>query len=196
MNSFRFSLRMLFRDWRAGELNVLILALVIAISSLTTVGFFADRVELALARESNQLLGADLLVISSQPIPDTLTAEASRRGLAVSSLIKFPSMISNGDSNLLTEIKAVTEGYPLRGRINLADQFSINGDVSTPAHRVAEGIPLPGTIWIDEKVMTRLELKPGDRVDVGMTQLAFKAKALSRGSCLRVSYSVRPNSLR
>ncbi len=171
MNSFRFSLRMLFRDWRAGELNVLILALVIAISSLTTVGFFADRVELALARESNQLLGADLLVISSQPIPDTLTAEASRRGLAVSSLIKFPSMISNGDSNLLTEIKAVTEGYPLRGRINLADQFSINGDVSTPAHRVAEGIPLPGTIWIDEKVMTRLELKPGDRVDVGMTQL-------------------------
>ena len=67
MNHFKLSLRMLRRDWRAGELNVLVLALIIAVSGMATVGFFADRVELALAQESNQLLGADLLVISSQP---------------------------------------------------------------------------------------------------------------------------------
>ena len=100
MNHFKLSFRMLRRDWRAGELNVLILALIIAISGLTTVGFFADRVEMALARESNQLLGADLLVISSQPLPEHYADEASRLGLTVSTVTKFPSMVSNGDSNL------------------------------------------------------------------------------------------------
>ena len=108
MNHFRLSFRMLYRDWRAGELNVLVLALVIAISGLTTVGFFADRVEMGLARESNQLLGADLLVISSQPLPEHYANDASRLGLTVSSIITFPSMISNVDKNLLTKIKAFT----------------------------------------------------------------------------------------
>ncbi|WP_394809192.1 ABC transporter permease [Nitrosomonas sp.] len=166
MNHFKLSFRMLRRDWRAGELNVLVLALVIAVSGMTTVGFFADRVELALSRESNQLLGADLLVISSKPLPEHYADEASRLGLSVSSLTKFPSMISNGENNLLTEIKAVTEGYPLRGRVHLASRSS-----ETPEIQVAARIPQPGTIWVDDKVMTRLDLKGGDTVDVGDIQL-------------------------
>jgi len=170
MNQFKLSFRMLYRDWRAGELNVLVLALVIAISGLTTVGFFADRVEMGLARESNQLLGADLLVISSQPLPEHYVNEASRLGLTVSSVTKFPSMISNGDNNLLTEIKAVTEGYPLRGRVLLASRLS-KALTAQPKIQAAIGIPQPGTIWVDEKVMTRLALKDGDVVDVGAMQL-------------------------
>jgi putative ABC transport system permease protein len=166
MNHFKLSFRMLYRDWRAGELNVLVLALVIAVSGMATVGFFADRVELALSRESNQLLGADLLVISSKPLPEHYADEASRLGLSVSSLTKFPSMISNGENNLLTEIKAVTEGYPLRGRVHLASRSS-----ETPEIQVADRIPQQGTIWVDDKVMTRLDLKGGDVVDVGDIQL-------------------------
>lgn len=166
MNHFKLSFRMLYRDWRAGELNVLVLALVIAVSGMATVGFFADRVELALSRESNQLLGADLLVISSKPLPNHYADEASRLGLSVSSVTKFPSMISNGENNLLTELKAVTEGYPLRGRVHLASRL-----LETPEIQVAAGIPHPGTVWVDEKVMTQLDLKGGDVVDVGDIQL-------------------------
>ena len=166
MNHFKLSFRMLHRDWRAGELTVLVFALVIAVSGMATVGFFADRVELALSRESNQLLGADLLAISSKPLPEHYADEASRLGLSVSSLTKFPSMISNGENNLLTEIKAVTEGYPLRGRVHLASRSA-----ETPEIQVVARIPQPGTIWVDEKVMTRLELRGGDVVDVGDTQL-------------------------
>ena len=50
MNTLRLALRMLSRDWRAGELTVLIAALVLAVASIGTVGFFADRVKGALAR--------------------------------------------------------------------------------------------------------------------------------------------------
>ena len=56
MNHYLLSLRMLRRDWRAGELNVLVLALVIAISGLTTVGFFADRGGMALSCQAHFLL--------------------------------------------------------------------------------------------------------------------------------------------
>lgn len=170
MNHFKLSLRMLHRDWRAGELNVLLLALIIAVSGIATVGFFADRVESALARESNQLLGADLLVISSQPLPEQYADEAQRLGLSVSLLTKLASMISNGDSNLLTEIKSVTEGYPLRGRVHLANQSSQTSATQAEI-READGIPQPGAIWVDEKAMTRLDLMVGDVVDVGVTQL-------------------------
>ncbi|SOD15731.1 ABC transporter permease [Nitrosomonas ureae] len=170
MSHLKLSFRMLCRDWRAGELNVLVLALIIAVSGMTTVGFFAERVELALTRESNQLLGADLLVISSRPLPETYADEASRLGLTISSLTKFPSMISDGENNLLTEIKAVTEGYPLRGRIHLASRSSISR-AEQPEITIADTIPQPGTIWVAEKVMTRLDLKANDVVDVGAAQL-------------------------
>ncbi len=170
MSHFKLSFRMLCRDWRAGELNVLVLALIIAVSGMTTVGFFAERVELALTRESNQLLGADLLVISSRPLPEIYAEEAGRLGLAISSLTKFPSMISDGENNLLTEIKAVTEGYPLRGRIHLASRSSMLR-TKQPEITTANTIPQPGTIWVDEKVMARLDLKANDMVDVGAAQL-------------------------
>lgn len=171
MKPIGLSIKMIFRDWRAGELNVLVLALIIAVCSMTTVGFFADRVELALARESNQLLGADLLVISNQPIPEHYAQEAVQRGLSISTLTKFPSMISTGDGNLLVEIKAVTANYPLRGRIDLAQQSFQDSVVAQAETEINKTIPQPGTLWIDEKVLTRLELRGGDWVDIGAIQL-------------------------
>lgn len=170
MNYFKISYRMLRRDWRAGELNVLVLALIIAISGLTTVAFFADRVESALARESNQLLGADLLVISNQPLPEHYADKASQLELVVSSVTKFPSMISNSDSSLLAEIKAVTEGYPLRGHVYLMSGSPEK--LMEPSKAQSAGkIPQPGTIWVDEKVRMQLNLNSGDSVDVGAIQL-------------------------
>ncbi len=169
MNFFWLSFRMLRRDWHTGELHILGLALVIAVGGMTAVGFFADRVELAFARESNQLLGADLLIISSRPLPQHYAEEAQRRGLSAATVTKFPSMISNGESNELAAIKAVTDGYPLRGKLYLADGMVPIS--SLQSGRVANRIPIPGTIWVDEKLMLRLALKQGDMIDIGAIQL-------------------------
>src|SRR5512132_1321079 len=88
MNSFRLAWRLLTRDWRAGELTVLIAALSLAVASVGTVAFFADRVKTALTRQANLLLGADVLVSGDRPLPDSLAAEAQRRGLAASPALK------------------------------------------------------------------------------------------------------------
>ena len=166
MNFFKLSFLMLRRDLRAGELNVLVLALVIAVSGMTTVGFFADRVEMALSSESNQLLGADLLVISSHPLAESYREQAQKFDLKTSTVTKFPSMVFNGEASQLVEIKAVTDGYPLRGKLYLG------GTQESPQNRVANMIPEPGTIWVDEKLMVRLNLKKGDLLEIGSTQLA------------------------
>lgn len=165
---------MLARDWRAGELRVLVFALIIAVGGMTTVGFFADRVQLALSRQGNQLLGADLIIFSDHPLSPDYGEEAKRRGLDTSTAIKFPSMTARGDESLLTEIKAVTAGYPLRGDLTISEDFG-NASPQTRVEHPARTIPVPGTAWVDEKLMVRLSLNQGDRIEVGMSRLVVTA---------------------
>ncbi|WP_240141434.1 FtsX-like permease family protein [Nitrosomonas sp. HPC101] len=173
----RLSLRMLLRDWRAGELHILTLALVIAVSSVATVSFFSDRVQKALVLESNQLLGGDLLVTSDNPVPPAYAEYANRIGLSTTHLIRFPSMISFGDNNLLTSIKAVAPGYPLRGELKLAGPPAEKDLVQSV--RTAQGIPEPGTVWVDEKVMDGLKVTLGDKIEVGVSEMTIMSMVKS-----------------
>ena len=93
MNTLRLALRMLSRDWRAGELTVLIAAMVLAVASIGTVGFFADRVKGALSQQANLLLGADVLISGDRPLPETFAAEAAKRGLVATPVLRFNSMV-------------------------------------------------------------------------------------------------------
>ena len=79
MSTLRLALRLLARDWRAGELRVLIAALVLAVASVGTVGFFADRVKLGLSEQANLLLGADLMISGDRPLPDAFVKEVTGR---------------------------------------------------------------------------------------------------------------------
>jgi putative ABC transport system permease protein len=162
------ALRLLLRDLRAGELMLIVLALVVAVASVTTIGFFADRVHLALARQANLLLGADLVLIADRPPPAAFEAEARRRGLAVVSMLRFPSMMQRGDANLLASVKGVTPGYPLRGEVRIADRLF-------GPERRANGIPAPGTVWVDERLYSQLGLALGDRVTLGRSQFTVAA---------------------
>ncbi|SFU35144.1 putative ABC transport system permease protein [Nitrosomonas eutropha] len=169
MNMIRLSLRMLLRDWRAGELYILTLALVIAVSSVATVSFFSDRVQKALVLESNQLLGGDLLITSDNPVPPSYAEHANQIGLRTTHLAKFPSMVSFGDNSLLTSIKAVAPGYPLRGELKLTNPPTEENVAQSV--RIAQGIPKPGTVWVGEKVIDALKVTLGDKVEVGAAEL-------------------------
>jgi putative ABC transport system permease protein len=162
------ALKMLLRDFRAGELGLLIAAIVIAVGSLTTVGFFTDRVQLALTQQSNQLLGADLTIASDRPFAGEFESEARRRGLAVTRALRFPSMVAHDGDSLLADVKAVAADYPLRGEVRLADRLF--GD-----ERIARETPAAGTVWVDDRLLTRLNLKPGDTLGVGQARLRIAA---------------------
>ncbi len=161
MNDFLISMRFFRRDWRSGELTVLFLALLVAVSSMTTVEFFADRVQGALQSQAEKMLGADLVLISDHPLDDSFASAAKKRGIATTFAVKFPSMVSFGASSVLAEIKAVGAGYPLRGKLRLS-----NG---------SKGIPERGTVWVDRKLLSRLNLSAGSKVEIGDADFAVAA---------------------
>ena len=177
-NIFRLSFNMLRRDWRAGEWRVLLLALVLAVGSMSTVGLFADRVRQALQQEATSLLGADLRVTSTRVIPSEYRAAALQRNLAVVSSAVFPSMVSRARAislvqatsadaqTILAEIMAVEQGYPLRGKIEIDDGT---------LHEAAS-IPRRGTVWVDARLIQRLNLEIGDEINLGALRLRVAAR--------------------
>jgi putative ABC transport system permease protein len=171
-------LRLLARDWRAGELRVLAIALVVAVASLTTVSFFTDRVRQALSQEAGQLLGADLVLISDRPIDAAWEEQAKQRGLRTMRTVRFPSMTVHGDRTQLTEIKAVGPGYPLKGRLVIDDGTR---KIQHPS------IPASGTVWADERLLARLGVKIGERIQVGARQFQV-AGALSEDPEASISF--------
>lgn len=163
MNTLRPMLRMLARDLRAGELTVLFVALALAVAALTSVGFLADRVERALEREAHQLLGGDLMLSADYPWPDAFRAAARTQGVRLAESANLVSMVggSAGQGEVqLTEIKAVSDGYPLRGALRIAPGRKL-GDGATAA------IPPPGTAWPDERLADLLGADVGASLQVG-----------------------------
>src|SRR6476619_4613316 len=89
---WRLAARQMARDFRAGELRLLVVAVMLAVAALTAVGFFADRINAGLARDARQLLGGDAIVASDQPPPSDLVAKARALGLVTATAANFPSM--------------------------------------------------------------------------------------------------------
>lgn len=162
------SIRMTARDWRAGELRFLLVALIVAVASLSAVGFFIDRMRSSLNRDAHQLLGADLLVNADMPIRADWRAEALRRGLLLADTVTFPSMAQAGEGEQsvaqLASVKAVSPGYPLRGQMRIstdAEQASAARGDKTSA------TPAPGSVWVDANVLTGLKAKVGGAIKLG-----------------------------
>jgi putative ABC transport system permease protein len=162
------ALRMLARDWRAGELRVLAAALVVAVASITSVGFFADRVSRALVRDAHQLLGADLVLVSDHPWQPAVGAEIGRRGLARAEAVNFISMARGANGSQLAGVKAVTENYPLRGRLRIAP-------APNAPDAPAQTGPRRGTVWLEERLVSSLGAPVGARLKLGSAEFEVAA---------------------
>lgn len=153
------------RDLRAGTLRLLMLSVMLAVAAVSAVGFLSDRIQSALWRDARQLLGGDLVVVSDQPLPATFDAQARTLGLQVNQNLSFPTMarsLAGPDAEtLLVALKAVREGYPLRG------QLWLRTDTQTPATPAAGQVPAPGQAWVDPGLLASLDLKLGDRIGLG-----------------------------
>ena len=97
---FKLSFTQLKRDWRAGELRLLGLALIIAVTSLTTVDFFTDRVNQVTEIQATELLAADLVMSSAEPFKQEFTEQAKNQGLTTALTVSFSSVVVHaGNSN-------------------------------------------------------------------------------------------------
>ena len=160
MQALRFALRNLWRDLKSGELSVLLLALLVAVLSLTAVGFFTSRISQGVRLQAAEVLAADLRLEGPGPIPQRYFDAAAKQGLRSARVLSFPTAIFSGDLSQLAALNAVTGNYPLRGHLRIAD-----APFGTP--RSTDKIPGRGEVWIDARIIAQLKLELGAMLRIG-----------------------------
>ena len=168
MRTLALAWRQLRRDVAAGELRILFAALVLAVMAVTAVGFLTDRAERALALEANKLLGGDAVLRADEPVPEHLLQLAQAPGVRHTRTTAFASMISAGEAVQLGEVRAIGEGFPLRGT------FLIQAAEGGP-ETIAAAVPRPGTAWISRAGAQVMGVGVGDRIGVGTLSLTVAA---------------------
>ncbi len=173
--AFQLGWRNLWRDFRSGELNLLVISVVLAVAALTAVGFFSDRLQAGLWRDARQLLGGDAVVVSDKPTAANFQQKAEALGLKTNATLSFPSMAraddAKGGETKLVALKAVTDGYPLRGQMSLLNLQGSNANQSDLSQsrpvKLTRDVPQPGQAWIDPALLEVLNLQMGDALWLG-----------------------------
>ena len=166
MRELRYAARLLRRDWKAGELRLLAMSLILAVTAITAVAWLADRVGGGTEGRAAELLGADRAVIGSEPLPEELVEQALQRELSVSTTLEFPSVVLFGEQTQLSSIKAVEAGYPLRGHL-------LVGDDPDDSRRETREVPPSGQVWVEPRLLLQLDAAPGDTIELGASRFTI-----------------------
>lgn len=174
----------LVKELRAKELLWLFIALVLSVAALSSVSFLADRLQRSFEIDGRTLLASDLLLAADQPIPAVLLDEAKSRELAIAQTVVFPSMVSYGGNSKLSSLKAVSNAYPLRGKLQIS---RAQPSAQTKEGQMLEvnGMPPSNTVWVDPAVLISLGAKIGDPLTIGDRQFKIDAvivRELDRGA--------------
>ncbi|HEY4213071.1 MAG TPA: FtsX-like permease family protein [Steroidobacteraceae bacterium] len=173
MRLIALALRSLAREWRSGELGVLLLALTIAVAALTGVGFLVSRISAAVDLQASEVLAADLRLGSTQAISEHYADEATRRHIDTARITLLLSVVFNGEQSQLSDIEAVSAGYPLRGNILVADEPFAKGTVT-------RSLPRPGEVWPDSKLLAAVGAQVGGQLSIGAATFKIGKALISR----------------
>ncbi|MEJ7747610.1 MAG: FtsX-like permease family protein, partial [Luteimonas sp.] len=183
-NTIALAWRQLRRDMTAGDIRILLAALVLAVVAVTAVGFITDRAERALAIEANRLLGGDAVIRGDAPIDSAVRASADANGLQRTETIELQSMIRAGDDLKLGDLRALGKGFPLRGTFFIVD--------ATGNERDADGVPASGTLWMSRAGADTLGAKLGDSIGIGDAHLRLSALVVQEPDAALDYFNVAP----
>ena len=161
-----YGLKKFWSEVFSGDLLILFLSIVLAVTSISSVGFLGDRLKSSMQMQASSILGADLVLRSASKIDSKYLDLAAANDLDSAEMSTFLSMVITEDDNLLTSIKAVTASYPLRGELKI-----VNSQGTKIKHF---GSPEPGNIWIERKVLETLELMELDKISIGNKNFIVK----------------------
>lgn len=167
INTLTFSLRSLRRDWRSGELRILAIAVVIAVASMTAVGFFVDRTRQAMGQQAGELLAADLVLTSSNPVGPDRIAYARASALQRAETLSFRSVVIADDRMQLVEVKAVSADYPLRGALRIAPKPFAPDSVTSST-------PGRGEVWVNADLLQKLKVEIEDIISLGEAEFVIR----------------------
>ena len=160
------SLKLFLREVRSGYLTSMLISLILAITIVSGISLFTDRLEKALNSETEEFLGGNLKFESNQNTIKPLLENFDYSNIEQMEMVLFASVIFSDKEMQLSSVKAVDNSYPLIGELELEDSTGIFSIRSNPE---------PGTVWMDERLKNLLLLDYGDKVYIGDSTLIFTA---------------------
>ncbi len=182
------AIRIFRRDWRRGDLLNLIFAMAIAMASVSVIYLIIDRVESATNQQASQMLGADLVITSPKPIDDDWLEKAVAQNLIRAEMVEFVSVLSANEQLQLSAVKAVSDNYPLKGRIEIAD---------TPYSKAkaVRGHPSKGKIWVAPKILAVLNAEKGQKLELGYTDLEIDGTIMLQPGQGSTLFNIAPTAM-
>lgn len=178
-------LRLLYRDWRGGDVTVLLVALALAVAIVTGLSIFSERLGNAITAQSTRLMGADMVLESPRPVEARVLSRASSTGLRASSTLSFATMASASDRFQISSVKAVQSSYPLKGTVLLADE------PFAEAYIASSGLQ-PGSLWVDSRLLSALDVAVGDVIEIGEAQLRIERLLVNEPEGAGSSFALGP----
>lgn len=155
--------RWFWREWRSPSLLIVWVALTLSVACVLALGAIGDRMEKGLSQQSRDFMAGDRTLRSSAAVPEAWLAKAREEGLSVSGQLSFMTMTFAGDTPQLAAVKAVDNRYPMFGELQ-TDPTGLK--------------PAPGTALAAPRLMALLNLKVGDRLEVGDASLRIAGEVI------------------
>lgn len=173
MNTIRFAFVNFARDWKSGEQAVIAMALLVAVAALTAIAFFTNRISLGVEQQAGEVLAADIRVESPEAFYEPHAKHAADMNMQVARTVVFPSVVLNGEHSALAALRAVSNTYPLRGRVKLSQ--TLDGEIEE-----VQAAPAAGEVWVDPRLLAQLSANVGDTIELGRSKFKVTKVLMAR----------------
>ena len=158
------SIKLIIREIRSGYLTSMLVSLTLAITIVSGISLFTDRLEQALSTQTEEFLGGNLKFESNKNKLQPLLKDLDIKDSRFMEMALFASVIFSDEEMQLSSVKAVDNSYPLIGLLELENSEGVYSIQSNPK---------PGTVWMDERLQNLLKVNYGDEVYIGDKSFIF-----------------------
>jgi putative ABC transport system permease protein len=176
LSTIKLAAKFLWREWRAGEWFVVIIALLLAITATTAIHFYTDRLTRGLDLQSARFLGGDLAVSSPEPIPELWQQHARALQLRTTQVWSYPSVASANKQLQLVNLQAVGDEYPLIGKLTNDSDYH----------------PARGTVWVEPRLLPLLAVALNGQLKLGMASLVISKLLTPDVDLLNTGLAIAP----
>ena len=160
-NWVKQSLRLLQHEFKRGELTIVFLAIVLAVATVFSLSGFSAHIKSALITNSTSFIASDRVLQSARPVDSDILLKSDEIGLDSAQQILMSSMVFANEQMLLAELRVVSDDYPLRGEL-LVTKTGLQAD------NITKKAPPQGQVWVEQKLLRRMSLSVGDKIEVGI----------------------------